>query len=200
MTLRSRIHARVDLNAGFAAAVLICTLAANVPARSQSNSNGHNVTAVSGIVTGKVQKVGFRALIQKQAIQYDLAGRTENNDKDKSVQFLLQGDKDRIDLALKKIRKGPKRGRVDNVELSPVPVDARLTTFTAVKWTSQSRHICNPYNLVFDLRADNSMISKDDAKDVWLDICKKTVRGEDVGKCDKDNLAPGDRRPCPDAD
>jgi hypothetical protein len=28
-------------------------------------------------------------------------------------------------------------------------------------------------------------INKAGAKAVWLDICQKTVKGEDTGKCDK---------------
>jgi acylphosphatase len=69
-----------------------------------------------------------------------------------------------------------------------VPVDPNLKTFTVVGWTSVSRHISHPYNLVFDLRDDNKDIGKDEAKGVWLDICQKTVKGEDIGKCDKDDL------------
>jgi acylphosphatase len=66
--------------------------------------NAQNVTAVSGIVTGNVQQVGFRAMIQRQAIQYNLAGSVENKN-DKTVQFFLQGGEDRVDQALTVIRK-----------------------------------------------------------------------------------------------
>jgi acylphosphatase len=61
---------------------------------AQLNAQAQNVSAVSGIVTGNVQEVGFRAMIQRRAIQYNLAGSVEN-ENDKSVQFFLQGDKDR---------------------------------------------------------------------------------------------------------
>ena len=39
------------------------------------------------------KQVGFRAMIQKQAIEYNLAASAKNNDN-KTVQFSLQGDKD----------------------------------------------------------------------------------------------------------
>ena len=80
-------------------------LIAVMPIYAKSNVEGQNTIAVSGKVTGKVQQVGFRALIQKQAIQYNLAGSTENN-SDGSVQFSLQGDNDRVKQALTTIAAG----------------------------------------------------------------------------------------------
>jgi acylphosphatase len=156
------------------------------PASAESNVTTQNVVAVSGVVTGNVQQVGFRAMIQRQAIQYNLAGSAENN-PDKSVRFVLQGIKDRIDEALQAIRKGTKKSSDVSVTVSSAPVDSNMKTFTVVGWTSVSRHISHPYNLVFDLRDDNKEVGKEEAKAVWLDICQKTVKGEDIGKCDKDN-------------
>jgi acylphosphatase len=92
---------------------------------------GQNVVAVSGIATGNVQGVGFRAMIQKQAIQYNLAGSAENN-KDKSVLFLLQGPQDRI----KAIRKGTKKSSNVKVTLSSAEVKSSLDSFTVFGWTS----------------------------------------------------------------
>jgi acylphosphatase len=147
-------------------------------------SSAQNVTAVSGTVTGNVQKVGFRALVQKQAIKYDLAGSTQNIDK--SVQFTLQGDSGRIQEALKAIRKGPKKASNVNVSTSPAPVDQALKTFTIFGWTSQSRGILTPYPLVFSLRDPDTVIRKREVKAVWLKICEAAVQGADKGKCDKD--------------
>ena len=104
-----------------------------------------------------------------------------------TVRFVLQGEKDQVDDALKAIRKGTKKSSDVNVSVSPAQVDSNLKTFTAVGWTSVSRHISHPYNLVFDLRRDNTTINKDEAKAIWLDICRKTVQGEDTGKCDKND-------------
>jgi acylphosphatase len=154
-------------------------------APASAKSGVKDVTAVSGIVTGNVQEVGFRAMIQKQAIQYDLAGSAENN-ADKSVRFLLQGDKDRVKQALMAIRDGTKKSSHVKVSSSPAAVDPNLNTFTVVGWTSVSRNITNPYDLVFTLRPDNAAIKKKAAKRVWLEICNSSVKGEDVEKCDKD--------------
>jgi hypothetical protein len=70
------------------------------------------------------------------------------------------------------------------VALSPATVAPNLSTFTVVGWTSLSRKIKTPYDLVFTLRADNTTIKKRATKAVWLEICNKAVKGEDVGKCD----------------
>jgi hypothetical protein len=54
--------------------------------------NDQSGIAISGIVSGNVKKVGFRVMIQKQAIEYNLAGSVENRDDGKSVRFILKSD------------------------------------------------------------------------------------------------------------
>src|SRR5262249_56268191 len=81
------------------AATMICILVTIAPVSAKSKVNDQNVTAVSGTVTGNVQKVGFRAMIQKQAIRYNLGGSAENN-ADVSVRFPLQDITDLIIKAL----------------------------------------------------------------------------------------------------
>jgi len=151
----------------------------------QLNAKAQNVAAISGIVTGNVQGVGFRAMIQRRAIRYNLAGSVENK-SDKTVQFFLQGDEDRIDKALNAIRNGTKKSSDVNVSVSPASIRPDLKTFTVVGWTSVTRNIARPYDLVFNLRPDDTTISKHEAKKVWLTICENTMKGADSGKCDKD--------------
>ena len=102
------------------------------------------------------------------------------------MQFFLQGDEDRIDKALEVIREGTKKASDVNVSVSPASVRPDLQTFTVVGWTSVTRNITHPYDLVFNLRPDNTAIGKHEAKRVWLDVCEKAVKGEDSGKCSKD--------------
>ena len=166
-------------------AAVSCSLVTIASPLAQLNAKAQNVTAVSGIVTGNVQEVGFRAMIQRRAIRYNLAGSVENK-KDKSVQFFLQGDEDRIDKALTALRKGTKKSSDVNVSVSPASIRPDLQTFTVVGWTSVSRNITQLYDLVFNLRADNTTISKHEAKRVWLAVCEKAVKGADSGKCNKD--------------
>jgi acylphosphatase len=168
------------------AASTICILVTIAPVSAKSKMNDENITAVLGSVTGDVQKVGFRALIQKQAIRYNLAGSAENN-TDGSVRFTLQGDHDRIKQALKTISEGTKKSSDVHVSTSSAAVSKNLRTFTIVGWTSVSRDVNQPYDLIFPLRNPDTVIKKSEVKAIWLKICESAVKGEDIGKCDKNN-------------
>jgi acylphosphatase len=139
--------------------------------------------AIAGTVSGEaIQKVGFRAMIQKQAIMYDLAGAARNV-PDGTVSISLQGDKDRIDKALAAIRVGSKKSSRNNVvSVAGAPLDSTLKTFTVVGWTSTSRNITNPYDLVFQLRSANDEITKKEAAAVWNTIAESTLKGDDLAK------------------
>jgi acylphosphatase len=142
--------------------------------------------AILATVTGNDQHVGFRALIMKQAIAHNLAG-SASNEADGTVHFTLQGDSDRLDTALVTIRAGTKKSSNIAVSATQTAVDNDLRTFTIIDWTSTSRDITTPYTLVFTLRADDSEISKSDAKDVWHQILRSTLHGDDLLKLDEDH-------------
>jgi acylphosphatase len=139
--------------------------------------------AITGTVSGEaIQKVGFRAMIQKQAIMYDLAG-TARNVPDGTVSISLQGDKDRIEKILDAIRVGSKKSSRNNtVSATNAAVDPTLKTFTVYGWTSTSRNIANPYDLVFQLRPANDEITRKQAAAVWNAIAESTLKGDDLAK------------------
>jgi len=139
--------------------------------------------AVTGTVSGEaIQKVGFRAMIQKQAIMYDLAG-VARNVPDGTVSISLQGDKDRIEKVLEAIRVGSKKSSRNNaVSVTDAALDPNLKTFTVYGWTSTSRNITNPYDLVFQLRRANDEISRKEAAAVWNSIAESTLKGDDLTK------------------
>lgn len=155
----------------------VCLYSSPLPAQS-------DVKAVSAVVSGNVQKVGFRAMILKQAIRHNLAGTAENL-ANGTVAFVLQGNADRIEEALDTIRKGTKKSSNVKVEVSPTDVNATLTTFTVIKWTSTSRNIRTPYDLVFHLRPSNTSVSKQDAKRIYHEILRATLGPEDLLKLDQ---------------
>jgi acylphosphatase len=142
--------------------------------------------AISATVTGNDQHVGFRAMIMKQAIEYNLAGFARNQ-ADETVDFTLQGDADRLDQALSAIRAGTKKSSDIDVSASPTAVDPALRAFTIFDWTSTSRNITTPYTLVFTLRPGDSVISRSDAKDVWHQILRNTLQGDDLKKLGDDD-------------
>jgi acylphosphatase len=121
-------------------------------------------------------------MIQKEAIMLNLAGSARNN-PDGTVKVTLQGDKDRIDQVLAAIRAGSKKSSKDNTIVQvPAAVDPNLKTFTVFGWTSTSRDITNPYDLVFPLRPANDQISRHDAKAVWNKIAESALKGDDLAK------------------
>jgi acylphosphatase len=140
--------------------------------------------AVSGVVTGDVQKVGFRAMILKQAIAFNLAGTAKNN-ADGSVQFVLQGDAKRIKDALAEIEKGTNKSKNVKAKISPGTVDPMLNSFTVIDWTSTSRNITNPYNLIFQLRSVDSTVSEKDAHKKYHEILDETLKPDDLKKLDE---------------
>ncbi len=141
--------------------------------------------AISATVTGNDQHVGFRAMIMKQAIKYNLAGSAKNG-KDNIVQFTLQGDASRIDAALATIRQGTKKSSNIEVSATEAAVDPALSTFTVIDWTSTSRNITTPYTLLFKLRVDDTVLSKTEAKEAWHNILQTTLKGEDLKKLGDD--------------
>ena len=139
--------------------------------------------AIKGVISGEaIQKVGFRAMIQKQAIMYNLAGYARNI-PDGTVSISLQGDKGRIDKALEAIRAGSKKSSQDNkIKVTDDALDPSLKTFTVVQWTSTTRNITNPYDLIFQLRPADDELSPKQAKGVWNTIAESTLKGDDLAK------------------
>jgi acylphosphatase len=142
--------------------------------------------AVEATVSGNDQQVGFRALVMKQAIEYNLAG-SARNDANQIVHFTLQGDKRRIDSALATIQEGTKKSSDIKITTRPSISDPALNAFTILDWTSPSRNITNKYNLVFELRADDTAISPNQAKAAWHQILEKTLNTEDLKKLHADD-------------
>ena len=142
--------------------------------------------AIEAIVFGNDEQVGFRALVMKQAIQYNLAG-SARNDANQVVHFTLQGDKKRIDSALDTIQKGTKRSSDIKITTTPAAIDAALSAFTIVDWTSSSRNITNKYDLVFALRTDDKEISPSQTKAAWHQILENTLDPEDLKKLHPDD-------------
>jgi acylphosphatase len=142
--------------------------------------------AIEATVSGNDQQVGFRALVMKQAIEYNLAG-SARNDANQIVHFTLQGDKKRIDSALETIQQGTARSSDLKITTTSIAVDSGLTAYTIVDWTSSSRQITNKYNLIFKLRRDDSVLSHKDTKTAWHAILEDTLNADDLKKLDPDD-------------
>jgi len=74
-----------------------------------------SVLARRFIVRGRVQGVGFRWFVEREAHILGIAGWVRNN-ADSSVEVLAQGTREQIAGLRWRLREGPRAARVDEVE------------------------------------------------------------------------------------
>ncbi len=81
--------------------------------------------AVEALIRGRVQGVFFRGWTEEQAVRRGLSGWVRNN-PDGTVSALFIGPRAVVDDMLEACREGPRAGRVDKIDASPVelPPDA----------------------------------------------------------------------------
>jgi acylphosphatase len=80
------------------------------------------------LVRGRVQGVGFRWFVEREAHILGIAGWVRNN-HDGSVEVLAQGSRDQISGLHSRLREGPRAARVDAVEVSEASPAAGLNSF-----------------------------------------------------------------------
>jgi acylphosphatase len=69
------------------------------------------------IVRGRVQGVGFRWFVEREASALGLAGWVRNRE-DSTVELVAVGDEDKLARLRKRLEAGPRASRVDAVEES----------------------------------------------------------------------------------
>src|SRR3984885_7106768 len=80
------------------------------------------------LVRGRVQGVGFRWFVEREAHILGIAGWVRNN-HDGSVEVLAQGTRDQLSGLHGRLREGPRAAGVDAVEVSNASPVAGLSTF-----------------------------------------------------------------------
>lgn len=80
------------------------------------------------LVRGRVQGVGFRWFVEREAHMLGIAGWVRNN-HDGSVEVLAQGTRDQLSGLHSRLREGPRAARVDAVEVTEAQPQTGLTTF-----------------------------------------------------------------------
>ena len=88
----------------------------------------HLSTARRFVVRGRVQGVGFRWFVEREAHMLGIAGWVRNN-HDGSVEVLAMGTRDQLLGLGSRLRQGPRAARVDDVEESEAKPVASLNTF-----------------------------------------------------------------------
>lgn len=66
------------------------------------------------LIRGRVQGVGFRWFVQREATELDLRGWVRNTE-DGDVEIVAAGEAEDLDELRSSLRRGPRGARVDNV-------------------------------------------------------------------------------------
>jgi len=80
------------------------------------------------VVRGRVQGVGFRWYVEREARLLGVSGWVRNN-SDGSVEVLASGTADQLSALRSRLHQGPRAARVDNVDESDAQPVAGLKTF-----------------------------------------------------------------------
>ncbi len=80
------------------------------------------------IVRGRVQGVGFRWFVEREAHILGIAGWVRNN-SDSTVEVLAIGTRDQLSGMRSRLHEGPRASRVDRVDESEAEVIKGLTSF-----------------------------------------------------------------------
>lgn len=80
------------------------------------------------VVRGRVQGVGFRWFVEREAHMLGISGWVRNN-ADGSVEVLAMGTRDQLFGLRSRLQQGPRAARVDDVQESEARPVPGLTTF-----------------------------------------------------------------------
>ncbi len=80
------------------------------------------------VVRGRVQGVGFRWFVEREAHTLGIAGWVRNR-ADGTVEVLAMGTREQLSQLHSRLRQGPRAARVDKVEVSEAQPVEGLNTF-----------------------------------------------------------------------
>ncbi|HEX7067068.1 MAG TPA: acylphosphatase [Candidatus Limnocylindria bacterium] len=84
-------------------------------------------------VTGRVQGVGFRWWVRRQADALGLTGWVMNADDERSVELVAEGEPTSLDDLQRRLHGGPSGARVESVEASRQPASGEFDGFGIVR-------------------------------------------------------------------
>lgn len=70
---------------------------------------------LTATVSGRVQAVGFREFVRREATARAITGWVRNSDDGRSVELVAEGDQPALDALLAALRAGPRFARVEDV-------------------------------------------------------------------------------------
>lgn len=81
-------------------------------------------------VRGRVQGVGFRFFVQRQAARLKLAGYVRNGADGRSVEVVAEGERPALEQLLDALRRGPIGAYVEAVDVAWQPATGRFEGFS----------------------------------------------------------------------
>jgi len=96
--------------------------------KSQMPPERTSVQARRFLVRGRVQGVGFRWFVEREAQILQIAGWVQNN-PDGSVEVLAMGTREQLAGLRSRLQEGPRASRVDDVEATEAELVAGLNSF-----------------------------------------------------------------------
>ena len=73
--------------------------------------------SLHAVVHGLVHGVNFRYSVMRHATELGLTGYVRNNVRDRTVEVLAEGDRDRLQQLLEYLKVGPRAARVERVDV-----------------------------------------------------------------------------------
>lgn len=88
---------------------------------------------MTALVTGRVQGVGFRWWVRRQAELLTLTGWVMNGDDERSVELVAEGRPDSLDEFERKLNTGPSGARIEAVSARREPASGEFDGFGIVR-------------------------------------------------------------------
>lgn len=87
------------------------------------------VVAKRFLISGRVQRVGFRFFVEEHAAVEGVHGYVRNL-PDGRVEALVEGDEESVERMERALRRGPPGARIESVDVEPVAPSGRATGFS----------------------------------------------------------------------
>lgn len=84
-------------------------------------------------ITGRVQGVGFRWWVRREAVALKLTGWVMNADDERSVELVVEGEPATLDELERRVRMGPSGSRVESVRAARGPASGEFDHFGIVR-------------------------------------------------------------------
>jgi acylphosphatase len=91
------------------------------------------VNRLQAVVHGRVQGVGFRDFVRREAAALGLSGFVRNGDDGRTVEVVAEGDDAALERLLARLREGPGFSRVERVDYTYGEASRALSGFM-VEW------------------------------------------------------------------